>query len=308
MFLSSLPSKIIFLFELFNYNIDAFRGNINLNKYWSCNNCGSEIQQAKIFGMIRQALALESREVYLNFDHSWIDKLLVTGSKVVVTSINRQRLSVYKYASMIKHHNVEYDNGIGEIYHILVSLGESITTADMSVIDSFLSNNPCFIPMKDPDVGFMNHLNTTNNFGTTYYSDPRSTIRKLSSSKKSHNHNIPSSTTQHDINHVSSSGNYSDAAIFVQLPRQNFHATCLLYTLITEKQFPKSNCPLPILTTTNESVDNTMRMVTKYTNPKLLGQWLGNIGWSNNVNQVIEHMIDALHNNKVGMAIEIVTI
>ena len=84
----------IFLFSC----LTAGRLQITPNRNWQCIDCGpnSHGEHAVIFGLVRRAMHSESREVFLNFDHRWIDDVLYKGDRaVVVRHVHREKLHEY---------------------------------------------------------------------------------------------------------------------------------------------------------------------------------------------------------------------
>ena len=70
------------------------------NPRWICRNCEqySHMTKQEVFGLCRHAMLSESREVYLAFDHSWLDsRALQQYARVVVTIVPRNALSVLEY-------------------------------------------------------------------------------------------------------------------------------------------------------------------------------------------------------------------
>ena len=181
------------------------------NQNWDCVKCGDDNSTATIFGMVRHALYTQNRDVYLPFDHSWIDTMLGTREKVVVTNVPRSELAGYESAQY-KAANLPVD----EVYQVIVSFPISdnnlnpLSYEETEVIDNFLTYNPCWIPIHEPPVKLGD------------FSDVQSGRR--------------SSIFEH-------------TAIFVQLPSYPFYATCLFFKLVTKMQFPVQ-CPSPSETTT----------------------------------------------------------
>ena len=70
------------------------------NPRWICSNCEhySHLTKEQVFGLCRHAMLSESREVYLAFDHSWLDtRALQQYARVVVTIVPRNSLSSLEY-------------------------------------------------------------------------------------------------------------------------------------------------------------------------------------------------------------------
>jgi hypothetical protein len=176
------------------------------NENWQCGaGCPLEKDQvAQIFGMIRHALYTDNREVYLNFDNSWIDKVLDTKAKVNVVGVSRDQLGGF-IANDYSSPDYERD----ETFQIIFSLPSGsgpyrpLSFAEGEIIDNFLTKNPCWMPIHDPPVA------------------------------------LPGESPEVTAHHL---GTFDYTAIFIRLPAFWLHSTCKLFTLITRKQFPEK-CP-----------------------------------------------------------------
>lgn len=192
--------------------------------------CGE--RRADIFKFLMKSLSTDSREVYLNFDHSWLNKVLFS-KYVEIRKLNRENLGSFRD-----------DLSLDQDFKFIVSFQDEITPLghiESEVIDEFLTNNPCWIPLHDPVVALPGNL-----------------------TNKMHTHTD-------DIV-------YEGMAIFVRLPTYPFRPTCLLYSLITQIQFPNF-CP------TDEV--------------KFKSHWIGNIGWANAVHTLTQRFVGALHNSLI---------
>ena len=235
---------------------------------WICLNCIDGNQSRQVFGMVRHAMQFESREVYLPFDHSWIDtRALDLHARVVVTLVPRQDLTTMDYnvfavkTSFPGNDHRSLDDTemdpLKEVFHVVVSLPPPATStataptmknypdfvAEVKPVDTFLRRNPCFIPLHDPpvDVGKDESVEA---FGGPVY---------------------------------------RHSAVFIRLPALHFYSTCQLYTLVTQLQHPEI-CP-------------TLSETDKY-----LPAAVGTIGWSNAVGILLGILTHALHANKVFIA------
>ena len=92
---------------------------------------------------MRHAISTEPREVYFNFDHSWMDDVLSVRQAVSVVNIERNKLK-----------DLRLDSLGGNEYQIVISsqTKENFDSKDTASIDSFLTNNPCWISLHDPTV------------------------------------------------------------------------------------------------------------------------------------------------------------
>lgn len=184
----------------------AFQTRIPANQNWECDDCGDN--KSIIFGVVRHALYSESREVYLNFDHTWMDKVLNTRENVVVKNVKRESLANYKAHDTISSPDSDRD----ETYHIVVSLhpessqNEPLSEYDADILDNFLTLNPCWIPIHEPPIY----------------------LRSNSSS-------VTGSSLSQQLF-------FEYSVVFIRLPSFPFHSTCQLYTMISKIQNP-SECP-----------------------------------------------------------------
>jgi hypothetical protein len=189
-------------------SVESFHGNAPPNKFWECRGCANERQKSLMFNYVRQALHSGSREVYWNFDHSWIDSALSTGSRVVVTAVKRYELEHFRYDDLTSGYGM-LSNGhspfdfFNQTYHVVISLALNVSRDSIEPIDKFLVNNPCFMPIRDPQVEI----------------GPNNT-------------------------YVQKKGSTGNIAVFVRLPELHYHSTCALYKLVSEKQYPQQ-CPRP---------------------------------------------------------------
>jgi hypothetical protein len=109
---------IISLISLNIYS-NAFQWDFPANREWECEFCDDIKDKNVIFGLIRHALYHESRETYLNFDHSWIDRLLRVNSLVNIKNIHRSKLASLK----LEEHINPSESYNDEKYQIVISLG-----------------------------------------------------------------------------------------------------------------------------------------------------------------------------------------
>ena len=85
------------------------------NPRWICRNCEqySHLTKQQVFGLCRHAMLSESREVYLAFDHSWLDsRALQQYARVVVTIVPRNSLASLEYnaSTVLSHVKFDGDN------------------------------------------------------------------------------------------------------------------------------------------------------------------------------------------------------
>jgi hypothetical protein len=235
---------------------------LNANHAWQCENCGDLDEVALIFGIVRRAIYTESREVYLNFDHSWMDNILASSSRVVIKRIDIKELANAQIAADTATDKSLHD----QTFTIVVALpnanlrSSTIPPSTMTqfvdgsgvAIDSFLKLNPCYIPLHDPIV-------------------PAASAVRARGSKTGQT--------------AAEAQLYDLSTVIVRLPTYPFTPTCTLYSFITKKQFP-AICP-----TADEKTSNGDR--------KVHVNWLGMIGWANCLHPVVDHMLAALHFDRV---------
>jgi len=216
-----------------------------------------------VFGLVRLAVLTESREVYLNLDHSWMERMLLPGARVAVTLVRRQRLAAFQYdPSHIPLLSSDQGDEL-ETFHVVVSLSPTYLTDasgrrhapagtgtgagrmgaedEAEAVDGFLLRNPCFLPLKDPPLA----------------------------------HDVPSSPSllrgvRHD----------AGAAVLVRLPERPYNGTCKFYERVTQQQHP-DRCP--------SSSDASQLQVFPLTG----------IGWASHVMHMLHHLTFALKHGRV---------
>ena len=253
---------VVFCLTLgFIVNGNSIIKTFNLN--WECENCGDARNYPFIFHMVRKAMFQGSREVYLNFDNSWIDEALIYGQHVIVRNINREKLSEYSMPPDIKSpSDLITSRKSREVYYVVISLPShenilpdfELPYREALKIDYFLTHNPCWIPIHDPPV---------RQYGAEHPIHEQDV--RGSSEPTCDNHPKRADLPVPDLYLMTDSqrdGIYEYSSIFLRLPVMHFKATCTLYTHVTQVQFPK-NCP--------PANDNTTVYVSH----------LGSIGWAN---------------------------
>ena len=136
------------------------------NRRWTCKNCIGLNETDFLFGVARRALYEESREIYLNLDHSWIDVLLSPGTGVLLHKVHRDELEDLRMPTetRAKQRDDKQQPYNEQQHQIIVSLtpsehsrtksrnggGDDDTARTATLIDTFLAHNPCWIPMHDP--------------------------------------------------------------------------------------------------------------------------------------------------------------
>eukprot|EP01038_Epipyxis_sp_PR26KG_P007087 gene7087-9672_t len=173
------------------------------NRGWLSINCRNyNISDSIIFSQILSALNKWPRNDYFALDMSWIADLMQPFARVEVECVNWDQIT-NKVMSFQHHITLPY-NRLEETYKIAFVINNNLVNNKFKTrdIDVFLRNNPCYFPIQEPSIR----------------------IRKL--------HKKGLSRSQ--------SNNLSKLlSIFVRLPVYKYHATCRLFSLITQVQFPK---------------------------------------------------------------------
>lgn len=241
----------------------GFQDDFPPNQNWECDDCAGLNDDAKqrVYGMVRHALYSESREVYLNLDHSWMDRALRTRAKVRVRVVPRDKLGSVAMAGENAPDKPE-DEQFSVVYSPPAS-SEALDRAAAEVIDKFLLHNPCYVPLHDPPVrlGSSNNSSSSSSGGSSEDEESSLALR---------------------LQQQAHGSDYVFSSIFIRLSAHPFHPTCQLYTYITDKQNPPS-CP-PF----SDAIKNGDAAVAV--------NWLGNIGWANALHPLVEHLVGAMHN------------
>ena len=180
------------------------------NEAWQCKGCDSHdisnsnkyLVTQEIFGFIRQCIYKEQRNIYFAFDSSWMDRILLSESKVHVTVLKASSIRDTIMPPLQSLPTNENDETFQIIYSELMP-NEGF---DYYGIDHFLAQNPCWLPLHEPiDLGQIRQIQ-----GITK-------VKKLKHFLDLQNRTV----------------------IFLRLPVFGYHSTCRLYTQITKHQNPK---------------------------------------------------------------------
>lgn len=276
--------KVHFCYVVIFYlcsSCEGFKSKFPENANWACSNCGN--LSKIVFGLVRHAMYYESRESFLNYEHAWIDDALKIGRKVNVSLVTRDALATH--VSEIPLHP---ESKATEVFHAIVSLppfgnnSRPLEPQDAYAIDDFLSKNPCWIPLHEPPIRLVS-LPTP--FQRNRPSQLRRNLYRVNDNLDTNSKSVIGDQNKRDLSE--NNGEflkdlkhlYDYSLIFIRLPSYPYHATCSLYTLVTEKQNPL-DCPAA--------------------GPgSYIVNHLGNIGWANCVHPLMEHLMDSLHNDKV---------
>jgi len=267
------PLLMLWYGTLFTFSVFSFKHHKYTN--WHCGRgCidGSD-NTTSIFRNVHRALKQNDvRELYLLLDHSWIDRLLEPSTRVIVNVIPRDLLATTKLLQQ------DSETKEGEERYIVVYSPPSeqhrskggypvLMKSEATMIDTFLTLNPCFIPLHDPPVTLDDSL-------------LKQTLGPKSINSKNKAHTTATTDGATRSMQQQELLDYEHSAIFIRLPSFPYHATCKLYDYITTLQNP-SHCPEPSQTELIEA------------------HRLGNIGWVNNVYPLVTKFQTALRNGRV---------
>ena len=242
--------------------VRAFQDDFPPNQQWECLGCpGDDAAKQRIYGFIRRAIYTESREVYLNFDHSWMERVLKTGIKVQVHYLLRDKMSTTELAREENPPERSKDERFQFVFSPSPdSAATGLSLQEAEIIDTFLMRNPCWMPLHDPPV----RLPAPGGGGN----------------------NTTSPSISVAGSQVFGGVDYAGSAILAKLPAHGFYSTCQLFSYMTTKQNPPE-CP---------SKDKEGIMGGQ---GEVLVNWLGNIGWANALHPLIEHLVGAMHNGQI---------
>jgi hypothetical protein len=259
----SLIIGILLVVTLFGLCCDSRQHRLALSPEWLCVGCKDEKTKSKVFDIVRHAMRFESREVYLNFDHSWIDSALLPRASVKVTLIDFSTLGHSIVSNAEKGNDDIPKTLLEQKYDVIVSLppqdtATTVTRQDIARnIDSFLQHNPCWMPLHDPNPQSLG---------------PATRDAAAVQSRQQQRNDSSSANWR---------STYDQSAILIRLPSNPFHTTCMLYEMIAKQQNP-AKCP---------------SMESAY-----LVYWLGNIGWSNCVHVLLYYFQSSLRNGRILLA------
>lgn len=169
------------------------------------NNCNSS-SSISIINHIRHAIQTADKDVYLSLNHDWLDSILINNKRSNVRCMTLHELD--KMNSIDTNHvdmtKVNEDDEVIEIIYVPVTNAITVTSYTSGYIDTFLTLNPCWIVLQEPDL----------------FNDNDDEIMEK---------RIKSRLTNKPL-------------IFIRLPTYPYGPTCRLYTHLTRRQFPK-NCP-----------------------------------------------------------------
>ena len=222
---------------------DAVSPNVN----WHCEGCNDAYHAMDIFNQIHSAVRHNDRLSYLGLDMSWMDRLNQIDSHVHVQLNDFNRIaSVHPPESIFSEYKKSKSilSEYTEEFQVLAFHFNQYQVADrgrdestlqrkyQAAIDAFLALNPCWIPLHEP------------------YTPPLPAVISASTSKSnryentaSNHHNKRSLQSTHPILHHHPLGEKNNhqhgLLLFIRLPDVSFHATCMLYTAVIKRQFPR---------------------------------------------------------------------
>lgn len=176
--------------------------------------CGDDV-----FGIVRAALKLEYREVYLSIASGWMDKFLLPAQRVLVHCLTAQELEAGEAL-----HIPSPSPGQEQTLHVVHALGGAPLE-----VDGFLLRNPCWVLLKDQQrPGSVPSASAT-------------TTSTSASARHSHSVVLHSPLGE---SVTSLLPNYTASTVVLLMPEQPLGATCRFYAAITRRHFPLS-CPPP---------------------------------------------------------------
>lgn len=102
--------------------------------------------------MVHHALKTEFQEIYLNFDHFWMNRVFDIRRQVFIKCIHQEQLASYIVVDPVDIPITE----AAEKFYVLVSLPSKAfdldSVFDLNAIDGFLTKNPCWIPVHEPQI------------------------------------------------------------------------------------------------------------------------------------------------------------
>ena len=222
---------------------------VSPNVHWRCEGCNDAYHAMDIFNQIHSAVRHNDRLSYLGLDMSWMDRLNQIDSRVHVQLNDFSRIalihppkSIYSEYKKSKSMLSEYT----EEFQVLAFHFNQYQVADrgqneamlqrkyQTAIDAFLAVNPCWIPLHEPYTPPMP--------AGISVSTPTSN-RHMNAANHHHHHNKRSLQSTHPILHHHPLGGENNLQhgllLFIRLPDVSFHATCMLYTAVIKRQFPR---------------------------------------------------------------------
>eukprot|EP01041_Mallomonas_annulata_P006420 gene6420-12978_t len=187
--------------------IESTNVNLPANWHWICEGCTDSTNIANLYGSIHMAIHREQRNLYFLFDPTWMDRILDPASQVKVYNIEPTKLDTYIHIPSNKVPNSPDEEQFQIIISNMSSTIWSQAYPGITAIDHFLAQNPCWLPLQEP-----NELNNS--------TSSSSNSRKM--------HNRDNMNSQINIKPI----------ILIRLPVYPFHETCRLFTAIHKVQFP----------------------------------------------------------------------
>jgi len=188
--------------------------------------CGDDV-----FGIIRAALKLEYREVYLSIASGWMDKFLLPTQRVMVHCLTAQELEAGDALNIPSPSPGQEEQTL----HVVYSLGGAAALhTDVAPVDRFLLRNPCWVLLKDQQRA-----------APAPSSSSTSTTASAAAPTR-HGHSVGGVVVLHSSGESVTSvfPNYTSSSVLLLMPERPLGATCRLYSAVTRRQFPPS-CPRP---------------------------------------------------------------
>lgn len=213
------------------------------NEYWRCTGCYDDVHALSVYGSVKAALLERAAEsVFLAIDTTWTKYLLDPDSKAHIIVVNASTLG----SSVISSDVGQIPSSqIDEEFQIVVSEFSGFYKSWSNLyldlfngyiqkftliplfpgVDDFLVKNPCFIPINEPFAHKPKSLMNGHDSNIFEMRSGAHSRRKLSEEK----------ATKKMI-HKKYAGKH---LVLIRLPVFGFHATCVLFTALTKRQFPE---------------------------------------------------------------------
>ena len=129
---------------------------------WLCEGCGSESHRLRIFGAIHRAMHAENRFVYYPFNYEWIDHMRRSSSVVRVIVIERDHIAKYHPKRETEYEIIYVHVPRSTFSSAGVGANNVYMEPHSQQIDSFLTLNPCWVPLHEPCAFNCSHFNFHN--------------------------------------------------------------------------------------------------------------------------------------------------
>lgn len=145
-----LAAPILFiLFKIYG----AHPLNYKPNEYWTCPNCVDRAHADRLHGVIRTAVMREQRNAFLALEMSWLDRILLSETKVTVHLLPHQHMGRIVVPALKK---LPASAG-EETFQVAIAELPDKSAASFSPadVDLFLRENPCWMPIHGLDCAML---------------------------------------------------------------------------------------------------------------------------------------------------------